>query len=70
MLGELSYVEIQARETSEVIDQVPDAEAPKPAPKAQQFDPAVAAITQNLEAKEKTQDEETQQEDEFMGAWG
>lgn len=54
---------MEARETSEVIDPVPTEEPPKPAPKAGDHDPAVAAVTQNLENKEKPEREETRQED-------
>ena len=61
---------MEARETSEIIDPVPAEEPQQPAPKAPQYDPAVAQVTQNLEAKEKPDREETRQEDEFMGAWG
>lgn len=49
---------------------VPTEEPQKPAPKAQDYDPAVAQVTQNLEAKEKPDREEPSTDDEFMGAWG
>jgi type IV secretion system protein VirD4 len=61
---------IEARETSEVIDPVEGEESPKPVAKAQGHDPAVAAVTQNLETKEKPNQYEAQADDEFMGAWG
>lgn len=58
---------IEARESSEVIDPVATQEEQSPVP--QPPDPAVSAVTQSLEAKEKG-DPETRQEDGFMGAWG
>ncbi len=61
---------MEARETTEVIDILPPEEPPNPAPKAQEHDPAVLAITQNLETKDKPDREETRSDDEFMGAWG
>jgi hypothetical protein len=61
---------MEARETTEVIDPVPQDDEAKPAQGAQEYDPAAAAVTQHLETKEKTKDQETRRDDEFMGAWG
>jgi hypothetical protein len=49
---------------------VPQDDEAKPAQGAQEYDPAAAAVTQHLETKEKTKDQETRRDDEFMGAWG
>lgn len=61
---------IVARETTEVIDPLPSEEAPEAAPVQPAFDPAAAAVTQDLETKTKTDQMETRQDDDFMGAWG
>ena len=61
---------MEARETTEVIDPVPTEETPKAAPIQPAFDPAAAAVTQDLETKTKMDQMESRQEDDFMGAWG
>lgn len=69
---------IEARETSEVIDPVPTETntktSAKPASQAQnaknEEDPAVVEATEHMEKKDKTDQTGSQQEDEFMGAWG
>ncbi len=62
---------MEARETTETIDPVPSEEQDEPAvAEENETDPATAAITQELENKGKPKPEETDDDSDFMGAWG
>ena len=61
---------VEARETNDVIDAgVAQDVSTSPAAGSEQ-EPPVDGLTQNLEAKEKSDDKDARQDDGFMGAWG